>query len=241
MKAIKIAICEDNKSIQEELFNYVASYFKKKNKVVDIQVFSSGLEFKESLSKNNYTLVLMDIDLGDANGISLIEELRRTTHFPVEVVFITSYKEYKLSVLPLHTFDYIEKPFTKEKIETMLDDVCKWIVKKEEKAAKVSFKTTDGLVALKVDDILYFEYANRRVEIYTFDNQYIMYSSIKEAYKKLEEYNFISPHAAFLINLNHVELLTKNRLIVMNNGAKIPIAQNRLKSIRDIYFEFISS
>lgn len=242
MNKITIAICEDNLSIQTEIMEYVSNYYQKKDIDSDVQVFSNGNDFHYSLSKFKYDLILMDIDLGDQNGMKVIENLRKIYKYPVQVVFITSYVEYKSHVLSLHTFDYILKPFTKDDIEKMLADVSVWLNNNEiEKVIDLSFKTTSGVVNLDVRDIIFFEYIDRKIEITTLEKKYIMYGSLKEIFSKIKEYGFASPHAAFLVNLSHIELLSKDSLIIMRNGATIPIAQTKLKAFRKLYLDYVST
>ena len=67
-----------------------------------------------------------------------------------------------------------------------------------------------------------------------------MYGSLKELLCKLKEFGFASPHAAFIVNLRHIELFSKNKVLIMKNGQSIPIAQTKQKLFRKIYFDFIS-
>ncbi len=236
----KIALCEDNKSILNELYKIVENYYIDHGIVIEIHKFENGATFLLACAKNDYNVIFMDIDLGEDNGVNIIEQLRCNNKNMSHVIFITSYSEYKQYVLSLHTFDYIVKPFSKSKVEHVLDELSQWISKeKNEKSSTISLKTTEGLVILDIDDILFFEYVNRKIDIITKHKKYAMYGSIKDLLIKLEPYDFVSPHAAYIVNFQHIHLLGKDCTIVMSNMKVIPLAQSRQKQFRKRYFDYI--
>ena len=60
------------------------------------------------------------------------------------------------------------------------------------------FQTNHGLVKLKVNDIMYFEYSERKINLYTnSDSIYQFYDTIYKLEERFKQYHFISPHKAF--------------------------------------------
>ena len=241
MDVYKIAICENNINILNEMHNIIVNYYRKHEIIIDAQKFRNGKDFLDASVSNNFNIIFMDIDLGDYNGVKLIEDLRHKNRSIAQVIFITSYSEYKEQVLSLHTFDYLTKPFSKNKVESVLNELSIWISKDNNKEGiDISFKTTEGLVTIDIRNILYFEYINRKIEIITTYKKFEMYGSMKDLITKLSDFNFVSPHAAYIVNLQHIQLLAKDRNVIMKNGEQIPIAQTKQKEFRKIYFAYIS-
>lgn len=159
------------------------------------------------------------------------------------IVFVTGYEEFMNKVLSIHTFDYIIKPIDKNRVTSVLDDLLFWYNSDKNKTReKMRFKTIDGVVTLYLDEILYFEYKNRRIDIVTLNNIYHMYSKMKDIAKLLEKYNFCVPHAAYVVNLAEIDRYMKNdNQIFMSNNEPIPISQLKARQFKKEYIHFLSN
>lgn len=242
MMKVNVAICEDNLLIQNQLKDIIIEYYTEKNFEISVDLFSNGNDFLSNLANKNYTFVLMDIDLEESNGVEVAQRFRELIKSPIPVVFVTSYEEYKSIVFPIHIFYYLVKPFNKRDIITLLDELSSWIGFDEHKESKrIPFKTLSGLIYIMVGDIHYFEYKDRKIEIVLENNKYTMYGSLREIKDQLSEYHFYYPHSAFIINLDKIKNITRERSIIMENGYEIPISQTRVKEFKKVYFEYIDS
>lgn len=239
---INIAICEDEEIIQKQLANTISYYFGKKKIEAKISVFSNGKNFLESCKKEIYSCVFMDIDLGDENGVEIVSQIRAANFTPMNVIFVTSFIEYRDQVLSLHTFDFIVKPFKNIQIEKVLDDLSLWINSDvKEPVKRLTLKTIEGTISLSLDEILYLEYVNRRIEIITFTTTYHMYGKMKDIYEYIKHDDFANPHVSFIVNLREIKKYYKSRnLIEMTNGKEMPISQLKVQNFRTLYNTFLS-
>ena len=102
------------------------------------------------------------------------------------------------------------------------------------------FQTNHGLVKLKVNDIMYFEYSERKINLYTNnDSIYQFYDTIYKLEERFKQYNFISPHKAFLVNIDYIQNIHLNDLI-LEKDIIIPISKLKKKQIKDAYLNAIS-
>lgn len=204
--------------------------------------YVSGIDLLESSKKIDFSFIFLDIDLGEYNGVEIAKIIRKKQNKPVNIIFVTNCVEFQTKVISIHIFDYLIKPVCNDKLYKVLDDLMFWYNKEGSKQReRVRFKTIDGLITIAVDDIIYFEYNNRRIDIITVDEVYHMYGKIKDIDKKMERYNFISPHAAYVINMKEINkfLKSENKLI-MSNEENIAISQLRSKKFRVKYMDFIN-
>lgn len=105
---------------------------------------------------------------------------------------------------------------------------------------RVRFKTIQGLITLYTDDILYFEYKNRRIDIITVDHVYHMYDKVKNIADLMKQYDFISPHAAYVINMKEIkQYLNSQNIIIMSNDDKVPISQLKAKMFKNEYMSYV--
>ncbi len=103
----KILVVDDEAEIRE----LIRDFLVKEN--FEAVMASNGREALEKLSKpdNDFDLVLLDIMMGEIDGLEVIKILRKTSSIPV--IFLTSKNEEidKVLGLEIGADDYITKPF----------------------------------------------------------------------------------------------------------------------------------
>lgn len=103
---MKILIIEDEPSLQE----LIKKYLEKERYVVECA--SDYNHAIQKIEDYNYDCILLDIMLPDGNGLSLLEELKKT-HKRDSVIIISAKDslEDKVAGLELGADDYLAKPF----------------------------------------------------------------------------------------------------------------------------------
>lgn len=172
----------------------------------------------------------------------MAKSIRKIQNSPINIVFVTSYSEYQTKVFSIHTFDYLIKPIINSQVYKVLDDLLFWhnsdINNIKE---RIRFKTIHGLITICIDEILYFEYKNRRIDIVTRNTVYHMYDKIKNIAVLMDKYDFVSPHAAYVINMKEIsQYLKSENTIIMTDGNKIPISQLKSKMFKNKYIAYIN-
>lgn len=95
----------------------------------------------------------------------------------------------------------------------------------------LTLKGEHGSLIVRVQDILYLEYAgNRKVQIHLKQDEKTVYGSITKFLQLLEPFHFISPHKSYIINPRQIQSVCQLDIILTNQD-RIPIAQKRQKQI----------
>lgn len=233
---IKIAVCDDECNIRNELVRCIDEYFDMLNYHKMVSTYSNGIQLLES--RIQFDIIFLDIDMPRLNGIEVAIELRKKD-VNSKIIYITNYCQYINSVFKVHAFDFISKPITKERLSFVLEDILYYMNNSKTKQYQM-FKTNDGMENLLLEDILYFEYVNRMVVINSMDKQYSTRYTLKEIYKKVGALNFSYPHKSFIVNLLHVKII-KGFDVIMDDGTIIPLAQKRAVEFKNIFNEFLQS
>ena len=78
------------------------------------------------LSEDAYDLALLDLRLGDEDGLAVLEQIKRQ-HSGIPIVVFTAYASVASAVAAMQkgAFDYLEKPFTPEQLRQILTRVEK--------------------------------------------------------------------------------------------------------------------
>src|ERR671919_781232 len=75
---------------------------------------ASAAEALTWLDRNSADVLFLDIQMPEMNGFDLLEEI--PAPIPV-IIFVTAYDEYALRAFEVNAFDYLLKPFDRQKFQ----------------------------------------------------------------------------------------------------------------------------
>jgi len=237
MLVIKIAICDDDKIIRDELTTITRDYFTKSNRTILCKEFESGERLLKA--KIKFDIIFLDIEMPVLNGIETAKKLRNWD-VNSKIIYVTNHNNYQGVAYKVRAFDYISKPIVEKAIYHVLSDAIHYIDNRYV-PAEFLFKTKQDIVKVEVDDIYYFEYAVRKVTMVTAKGTYISSSySLKEIYEKTYRHNFASPHKSYIVNMLHIKRI-KGFHVFVDNDICIPLAQKRAVDFKRKYNDFLQS
>ena len=95
---------------EKELSEYTAKYFNMSG--VSAQYALDAKTALEYLKDNTYSLILLDINLGDDSGFELCQTIRQTLDIPIFFISARSAEDDMLLALSIGGDDYICKPYS---------------------------------------------------------------------------------------------------------------------------------
>ena len=224
---IRIAIVDDEQEQIEKIKNIVELFFYENDIEHQVYTFTNGEDLLNCT--DSMDLIFLDIQMGGIDGIETAQRLR-TKNKKVVLFYVTNFVQEMSRSFSVHPFAFVEKPISKEKIYKNLQDFLEYTrvtIKKE----MITFKGEKSEITVCIQDIIYLEYiGNRKIKLCINDNETIVIGSMKQMNTELEEHNFIQTHESFIVNESKIRSVYQFHLI-MNNQAKIPIAQKRQKQI----------
>ena len=222
----RIGICDDEQLTCSELENYINEIFGCKDDKAEIYVWNSGEALKKDISNGvKIDILFLDIELLDSNGIELGKYIRNyMKNMSMNIVYISSMTEYAMELFKIHPYDFVVKPFDKNEIENLIDEMCGYY-KQDNKHFKYCVYGKTNMVMMR--DIKYFESRGRHIIINLVDNQSIQYvGQLKNEIKKLP-LNFVEIGKSYIINLKHMKECHVS-YVVMDDGKELGIS-NRIK------------
>jgi two-component system, sensor histidine kinase len=118
----KILLVEDDPINRDVINWYLKSLF-------DVSLAENGNEALELANANKFDLILMDINLGKGmNGIETAKKIRENEqNIAVPIVALTAYamKGDKENFLASGFIDYLSKPFLKEELISLINNLFK--------------------------------------------------------------------------------------------------------------------
>lgn len=222
---IRCIIIDDEPLALELLENFIS-------KVPFLELVAScysGFEATTVLQKEHIDLIFTDIEMPNFSGIDVIKSLDHTPLF----IFTTAYSHYAVEGFNLNAIDYLVKPipfhrFLKaatraQNIINLKEGNSTIIAQNKPQNAKYVFVKSE-YENLKVDlnDIKYIEGLKDYIKIYTHKEKPILtLNSLKNFEEKLNNINFIRVHKSYIVSINHITSVQRNRIII--DDKRIPI------------------
>ena len=232
---IKIAICDDDDFICNQLKNILIDIEDIYLEKLDIKIFHSGIELDHSIQhRGGYDIIFLDIEMEQMNGVEVGKKLRNEYEDETtQIIYISSMENYAMELFQVRPMDFIIKPLTYEKISEVLDTAFRLISKNNE---IFRYQTGHAVCKIPLKDILYFESVNRKINIITGSKKDIFYGILNNIYRELQPYNFIYIHKSFLVNYNHI-VRFEYKQVTMSDNRVLPISQQNRKSVRSLQLQ----
>lgn len=230
---MRIAYCDDEKIQYIFLQELVEQWESAGNKHCDITVYASAEEMLfENEGSFSFDFILLDIELERMNGVELARKIRQIDK-NVTIAFLSNNREYVYEGYEVGAVRYLLKPLTQQQLFPLLDLVQKSL--KEEKQY-IIIGVSGEMRKLAVDDICYVEALGHYIAIHTNSQTYELKMNINDMYDKLNR-NFIATHRSYLVNLSHIEQITKTNCR-LSGGMQIPISRNSYKAVNQAFIQF---
>ena len=153
---IRIAICDDEKKILDEVEGYIKNYAEKENDL-DIEVFrfdSAKTLISAIEDGKSFDIFVLDVYIGDEMGTALASDIRK---FGIEspIIFATTSLEHAPQSYETGTLRYLIKPINPGKFYEAMGVALVWARKMSEHFLK--FKTENGVASVNANHIMYSE------------------------------------------------------------------------------------
>lgn len=199
---LRIAICDDEIDARDALRIQLEKLLIEDFEEI-VYEFSSGTNAASWLYNHpgEIDLLFLDVEMKGLNGMETAEKIR-TFDEQIIIVFVTGYADHVFDGYRAGAMDYLMKPVTEEKLQTLLGRVRVKTAQEE----TYTIKNIDGTWRFRLTDILYFYSDKRRVFLVTARGQHAFYARLDEIEKQLSPH-FIRIHQRYLINPSRVDYL----------------------------------
>jgi two-component system, LytTR family, response regulator len=206
---------------------------------VAIKAMSSNLdEALDAIKTHAPEVLFLDMRIGNEYGFDLLPSLGAN---PPHIVVTTAHQEYAIKALRAEAVDYLLKPIVSDELKAAVQKVRD--KKAQANAAplktdtppaapdkKISIPTTEGLLFVKVENIIRCEASGTYTDIFTKDGKILTSINLGEFEKLLPEaWGFLRIHHSSLINMAEVTMYMKNDggYVLMSDKSQISISQRK--------------
>jgi len=210
---LRIAICDDYYQDLEAL-GTILSYHNK----LTIDAFLSPQALLAAVEKGiRFDLMFLDIQMPEIDGFELAKRIKEIDA-KTQIIFVTVSDKYVYDAYGL-AWKYIKKPHNREEIDKHILTAMDLFTKQTLKVA-----TSDGLVVLQIDEIIYIEVCHNISTIHTCHETVETRQPLASIEHQIKHPHFAKPFKGYIVNLNFIKKRVGQNAI-MKNDAVIPISR----------------
>lgn len=241
MRTIRCAILDDEPMAVALLSKYV----EKISSFELVKATTNPFEILELIAQTTIDVLFIDIQMPELTGIQMIEMLGNKTKF----VITSAYSEYALKGYEHNVVDYLLKPISFDrfykciqKIESLAQEkpapTVEIAAKTEEKPDEFLFIKTDGkLVKINLNDLLLVEGLKDYLYLHLKNEKLIVLDTLKDFEAKLPASDFMRVHKSYIIRLDQIETIERNRVFIQKNI--VPIGETYKIKFQDWVKSFL--
>lgn len=191
-------------------------------------------------SGHDVDLIITDINMPDLDGLEFIKALPE----PPAVIFITAHPQYAVDSYKVSAVDYLLKPYSFADFHRAVSKAQGHL--RARTADRGAEPATDGSIFIKTDyryvrvstaDIRYVKGYGEYLQIFVDGAAapLLTLSSFSAIRERLPGC-FLQVHRSYIVNMNHVRQIERNR-IIMDPDCIIPVGE----SYRPAFLQYLSS
>ena len=219
MARIRTLVVEDQPIARERLVELLQA----EPDVEVIGAAETGLGAVDAIRRLTPDLVFLDLQIPDLDGFGVISEIGQT--MPL-TIFVTAYDEYALRAFAVHAFDYLLKPFGRERLQQALVRARARLAEgREEQLARrlvamvqdvggpkplpdrLMVKSGGRVVFIALDELDAVESDGNYVRLHAGSRVHLVRETMASIEERLGQDRFCRVHRGWIVNLDRVREL----------------------------------
>ena len=235
---IRVAICDDEEKILDEVSDYINSYAQSEsNRQIEVFRFNSARTLIGAIEDGReFDIFVLDVYIGDEMGTTLAGNIRKKG-VESPIIFATTSLEHAPESYETGTLRYLIKPINPRKFYEAMDAAIVEVGRIEDRFLKL--KTENGVASVNANHILYSE-AHDHYQYIHRDNE----ESIKVRMTVAELFTLLAKHGGFIrvgsaytVNLRYVKNISATDVLLYNNTV-IHIPRGKHAEIKNAFWNF---
>ena len=213
----RIAVCDDSPADIDYITSLLSVWSADRGITINIKTFSSAESFLfHYAEEKNYDLLLLDIEMGAMDGVTMAKRIRRENE-AVQIVFITGYSDYISEGYEVAALHYLMKPVNGDKLFSVLDRALE---KQKQNERCLNLELSGEMVRIPFYEIRYLDVHQNYVTIHG-KQDYTVKKSLAE-FEALLDTRFCRVGRSMILNLNYISRVTKTD-VYLSDKSMLPL------------------
>lgn len=240
--SIDIALVDDEQIYLEEIEQICRKFGEDVSIQINTFPFSDGETFLNSIDRNCYSIVFMDIYMNGMNGVCTAQILRERNSRCI-LIFLTSSKDHMPEAFSCHAFEYTTKPFTEQRFADVLKDALKIM---PPLSKYINIHSDRKTVKILLDEIISVITDAHYIDIKTSDGKVLRFRMTMTQFIEQTDNDprFILINRGIVVNADYI-ISFENNCCILDNGTRLPISVRKRvnieQSVQNYNFDKIRS
>lgn len=185
-------------------------------------IAANGIEARDMIEALRPDIAFLDIRMPGLSGLEVVQALSQQTRGACRVVFVTAYDEFAVQAFEREAVDYLLKPVSDERLAVaiarlqrepapgaaqsadLLNRLQALLPKAVDYLRWVRASVGNDVRLVAVDEICYFQAADKYTAVFTPDAELLIRTTIKELVEQLDPGQFWQVHRGTLVNARQI-------------------------------------
>lgn len=229
-----IAICDDDTLYLENISIKISVLSKEHKQIIHIDKFTDTADLLKAIQSGvDYKLIFLDIQFPHSNGVDAARKIKSIIP-DTDFVFLSTTSDYALESFDVAPLYYITKPEDDKKLEEAVKRfLCNNSIN------KITIKTSNNVISLDIDSIIYFEIMGHNILIHTTNNKYELKGTLKELEDIIPAAHFARAHKSYIVNFKYITKIERYK-ITLHTDFTIPISKLKYSELQNQFIEYAS-
>jgi len=215
--------------------------------VVLVGELSNGSEAVQAIRSQPIDLVFLDVQMPELGGFEVLETLGKV---PIpHVIFVTAYDQYAVRAFEVHAFDYLLKPFDRERFDVCWQRARSQIMRErnggvdqrilllleELKAGsryleRLVIKSGGRIYFLETNEIDWIEAEGNYVSVHSGKKSHLLRETISSLESQLDPRKFVRIHRSSIVRIDRIQELQPwfhgEYRVILQNGTQLTLSRN---------------
>ena len=235
---MRIAFCDDDVLILQQLQSYVREFFLNLNGMVpEYSVYCSGDELIRH--GGQFDIAFLDVEMPGTSGIYVGARLKERNP-RIKIFIVTAYPDYLDEAMRFQVFRYLSKPIDKTRLFRNLKDA---VYAYNIETCEFSIETSTGIAVRRSEEIICVETINRKTIIHTTDGDLISSKNMEYWRETLSLPCFYTTHRSYIINMRFIYSIGKDGVVLKNGKQKLDafLSRRKFTHFKNAYLVYMES
>jgi two-component system LytT family response regulator len=213
----------------------------------------NGYEAVAAIQEQSPDLIFLDVEMPEMSGFEVLNALK-TERMPM-VIFVTAYDQYAVRAFEVHAFDYLLKPFDRDRFERAMRRARAQIARQKDgttdqrilallEELKAESKYLERLVIkaegrvffLDTDDIYWIEAEGNYVRVHNGKKSYLLRDTVSNLESQLDPKKFLRIHRSAMVRIDRIQELQPwfhgEYRVILQNGTQLTLSRNYRENLQ---------
>lgn len=222
---LRVGICDDSQTDAAYVETFLSAWAQERALALHVEQFPSAESFLFRYEEEKrFDLLLLDVEMGQLDGVSLAKEIRRGNQ-QVQIVFITGYSDYIAEGYEVAALHYLLKPVDGDKLRTVLDRAVDKVRRRER---ALTLEQGGEMVRIPLGEIRYLEVCRNYVTVHGRED-YTTKATLRGLEEELDG-RFHRLGRSMVVNLEAVRRVTRSQ-VVLADGSVLPLPRGAYEGL----------